>query len=1199
MGLNCPECRGSIDVPPDIVETVTYVCRQCETLIRVEPQPPKSEQILNPAIVNVSVAGQKQRHFGRFRILREVGQGGFGTVYKAINTDLDQVVALKIPRSGSFVSDDEKRLFLREAKKAASLDHPAIVPIHDTGEVDGIPYIVAKFVEGTTLANYRMVRSLDYRQCARLVAVVADAVQYAHDKGLIHRDVKPHNIMVDRSVSPVLMDFGLAKDLQREITISTDGSLKGTPAYMSPEQAEGDDGNIDRRTDVYSLGVVLYELLTGELPFRGTPQKVLEQIRNSEPRQLRSLAGGIPVDLDTICRKALEKEPKRRYQSARALADDLRRWLENKPILARRVGFIGRGWRLCRRHALVASLLALVTLLLIGGTTVSTLLYFKADAALVQNRENMSKTLVAIANLESRDDLMLAANRVAEALPLDVGNVLREPIGKIRLAAILDCCPTLEQMWAHRAAVTYATGTDRAHVLTTSRDGKARVWDRLSGEDVTPELVHPESVKHGEFSPDGRYVITACSDGAARVWEVPSGKLVATLDHSAASGDARPQQVYRVVIRPQQPGRPDQLAVLTVSVDAAHLWDAFAKRVLYSVPCNHSIRDAGFDATGEYLAVMNDNDHVAVMALDVDDDAVRPLADLRHKQHVTAMAVSPSRSVLATAGDNSILLRRMGEGEPRTVTVDCPAPIEEIEFSDDGQLLAAADEDGTVTVYSVRYKRQFVAVSEIGSAKHAQRVKELDFHPGGKFLATVSQDNRVRVWGMEEVEDGALKRCSTAIMHNKTVSHAEFVDTGGALSLMTACADGFARIWTLAPEERYRLPNRTNTRLNSVAFDSQGELFVVATQDRAHATVVCEIDAKGRVSEVWDLAVNGGRLTEGEVRHTGNMSCAAMGADGKLIVTGNNDQRAIVWDVGLRRPTAGPFELGHSVNIASFDCDARAVLAMNIQTGIIRVWDITSGQTFEYSGQQALFSPTEPVLAIVEASTVRFVDLESGQKLTSALQHDAMVNNCVFSPNGTTLTTSSVDGSAFIWDWRSGVRIGQIGEQAQSIHSLVVSEDGSRILTLGRDRSARVWSANDGSPTGGVVHYTQEIALGALSPNGRIACTVTADGTLSTWDALTGEPVAPAVDHGEVVSAVRFLGQGDRLLTVTRAGNVHSIGLRTPTNETVDELLDRVAVLTGRRANQAGGFTDLTPEEHQQLWTDRSPQHPRGDGASL
>src|SRR5437762_9526920 len=297
--------------------------------------------------------------FGDYGLLEEIGRGGQGVVYRAHQKSLNRTVALKVISLGQWGSKAHLKRFRREAEAAASLDHPGIVPIYEVGERDGSCYFSMKFVEGGQVDEVVRRAPMSIRQATELIATVARTVHYAHEHGILHRDIKPGNILLDQEGEPHLTDFGLARLVETESTVTRTMEVLGTPSYMAAEQAVGNNAAISSATDVYGLGAVLYQLLTGQPPFAGgTTYETIKLLLDTEPRQPRLLNPKIDRDLSTICLKCLQKDPKRRYPSALALAEDLERWLKHEPIQARQTGIFTRGRKWVRRKPAVAALIA-------------------------------------------------------------------------------------------------------------------------------------------------------------------------------------------------------------------------------------------------------------------------------------------------------------------------------------------------------------------------------------------------------------------------------------------------------------------------------------------------------------------------------------------------------------------------------------------------------------------------------------------------------------------------------------------------------------------------------------------------------------------------------------------------------------------------------------------------------------------------
>src|SRR6266516_4785198 len=358
--------------------------------------------------------------FGDYELLEVIGRGGQGVVYRARQKSLNRTVALKVIGLGHWATEVHLKRFRREAEAAARLEHPGIVPIHEVGERDGQCYFSMKFVEGGQLDEVVKHTPLSIRQAAELIAKVARTVSYAHEHGILHRDIKPGNVLLDAKGEPHLTDFGLARLVETESTVTRTMEVLGTPSYMAPEQAAGNNAKVTRATDVYGLGAVLYQLLTGDPPFAGgTTYETIKLLLETEPRSPRLWNPKIDRDLSTICLKCLEKDPKRRYSSALAFAEDLERWIKHEPIRAKRSGFFTHTGKWVRRNPtsalLAASVVALVAVVVWNVWKSELIHHSVTNGIAVLPFENLSDQKESAAFVDGvQDDILTKLAKIAD-----------------------------------------------------------------------------------------------------------------------------------------------------------------------------------------------------------------------------------------------------------------------------------------------------------------------------------------------------------------------------------------------------------------------------------------------------------------------------------------------------------------------------------------------------------------------------------------------------------------------------------------------------------------------------------------------------------------------------------------------------------------------------------------------------------------
>ena len=383
LQVRCPSCHVPVELAVDTPLT-DVKCSSCGSNFSLIDQGQVTQ--MAPCLSKL----------GRFELIERIGLGGFGSVWKARDKELDRTVAVKVPRRGGMTAEEQEK-FLREARAAAQLRHPNIVSVHEVGRDEDSVYIVSDFVRGVTLSDFLTGQQPTCRDAAELCAKIAEALEHAHEQGVIHRDLKPANIMIDGDGQPHLMDFGLARRELGEVTMTLDGQVLGTPAYMSPEQAQGDAHTADRRSDVYSLGVILFQLLTGELPFRGSARMLMHQVIHDEPPSPRKYNSSVSRDLETITLKCLEKEPQHRYATASEVANELHRFLDDRPIQALPSSRLQLAWRWSKRNPQIAILVVLLITSLLSGTAISTVLAVRSQRNAIEYRRERDR---AEANLE-------------------------------------------------------------------------------------------------------------------------------------------------------------------------------------------------------------------------------------------------------------------------------------------------------------------------------------------------------------------------------------------------------------------------------------------------------------------------------------------------------------------------------------------------------------------------------------------------------------------------------------------------------------------------------------------------------------------------------------------------------------------------------------------------------------------------------
>jgi WD40 repeat protein/serine/threonine protein kinase len=1001
-------------------------------LVRSPPEPPPVADPSAPA-----GGPALPSRIGHYRILRLLGEGGMGTVYEAEQDSPRRSVALKVIRAG-LVSAALLRRFAHEVQILGRLHHPGIAQIYEAALAeDGRPFFAMEFIAGLPLNEYVHRHQLDPAARLALTARVCDAVQHAHDQGVVHRDLKPGNILVDETGQPKVLDFGVARATDADVRTTSGrtqaGQLLGTLSYMSPEQVTGDPAAIDQRSDVYSLGVILFELLSGRLPYNldNLPlPEVGQVIREREPSRLGSIHAVFRGDVETIVGKALAKDRARRYTCAGELAADIRRHLHNEPILARPPSALYQLRKFARRHtALVGGAAAVFTALLVG-TVVSVLFALRAgqNERLANDKEReatyqtyRARLAAAIAALSNHD--MAGAARQLKEAPEPLRDWEWRHLHS-RLDDSLAVFPTPVE------AFFLPSRGGQGLRLAIPADGGLRLLDEQGQTERGLPLDLPRGSVHNVVeTPDGLLVLEQAADGAARLRD-ETGKV--RLSVNGPAGATASQMCL-------SPNRK---------------WLA----ITWKSPAGFST--GVYDSSGKEQA---------------------RLPDL-HTGPIWALSFSPDGTRLASASDDGTArLWEVASGRPVGGPLRHPsrAKVLGAAFSPNGQRLATASADGTVCQWDSRTG----AAVEPPYERHTGEVWAAAYSPDGQWIASGGTDHTVRLWG-------ATTRQDALVLHGHTGKVARLAFSRDGRRLGSVSEDGTTRIWEADPKVRLPVLDGHSLYVYPVAFSPDGQWIasgswdgtiqlwdaltgepgaplrlgnnvrtLAFSPDNAWLVTGCDDDAR---LQIWDVATArlcraipgpGPRLAAVAVRPDG-ADIAALAYEGQLSVT----------DVATGREVFRRKQEKKEMRGLAYSPDGRWLAASGEDPKTLWLWDAQTYQlAARFSGHAdtihaVAFSPDSHLLASAgDDRVVRVWDVSTRECRLELHGHTGAVFAAAFHPGGTRLATAGRDQAVWLWDLATGEAVARLAAHTNYVWSLAFSPDGKTLVSGSGDHTVRLW----------------------------------------------------------------------------------------------------------------------------------------------
>ena len=999
-----------------------------------------------------------------YEIVDELGRGGMGVVYKARHLRLNRPCALKMILAGPHAGAEAAARFLAEAEAVAQLQHSNIVQIFHIDEHAGFPYFEMEFVGGGSLAARLDGTPRPPREAARLVETLACAMAEAHRQGIVHRDLKPGNILLTPEGTPKVADFGLAKLLNADSGLTRTDSVLGSPSYMAPEQAGGRTKEVGPAADVYALGAILYELLTGRPPFRGaTVLETLEQVRTVEPVPPSRLVPRLPRDIETIGLKCLQKDPARRYESAAVLTEDLRRFQAGEPIVARPVGSAERAWRWCRRNPMLASLTAAVATLLVAvaASALVAALQYRLVASKEARLRNAAEDL---ARVETRAKQELETSLYYHSIALAHRELSRDNLG--RAVELLEACPQGLRHWewyylerlCHLDPVTFpdkaevnsvAFSPDGERLASAGGDGTVTVRNSRTGAVLQTLRANTDGVYSVAFHPGGHHLAAACADREVKVWDLATAEVVFTCPGFSGVSYGK---AYVVAFS------PDGRCLATGLEGAVNLWDWRNRQLLHKLPGH--VKNMGinlaFSPDGRHLTSASWSGDVMIWGAETGQH-LRTRSG--HRQAVSALAFSPDgRRLVSACFDRHLSLWDVATGERLYSRRGHDGLVLGVAYSPDGLRLASVGEDKTVRVWEAANGREVLGLRE-----HTDMCQSVAFSPDGRRIASAGRDATIRLWDASplqanEGQDGFTFNQQAGEVWTMAINPGgQWIASAGLASPGHLAAP--VKVWDVRSGLVGTEFNGHTGVVFSVAWHPDGRR-VASTGWNAAQTML--------VLKVWDAQTGREVFERSPGRET--FAVAFSPPDGRHLVTGGASRAVQVWDAQTGREVGTLGAHDRVIRGLAFSPDGRH-LASASADGIVKLWDATRlGEkqearcTLRARAPQVAFNMAftpdgRRLAAGGEKNTVKIWDVETGRELQTLRGHSGDVWATAFSPDPESRWVASAgeDSTVKVWDSHTGTLLRNFRGHTGLVTSLAFNPDGRLLVSGSRDGTVRVW----------------------------------------------------------------------------------------------------------------------------------------------